>query len=180
MKKKKFFFIGSSTICIISIVLCCVYYNRIPNYKYGEDFYYTEIINDIIENYPQYENADQYEKLSILRNYVYTTALSAKSKEEHIDFYDSRIYANDYSNMVYNLLNTYNNGEPIGGFFCGGTNFTLACLYSLLGYDSLTLDMAVIDNDKVVESHVVALVEIDNKWIIEDAYFNVEYRWGGK
>ena len=74
------------------------------------------------------------------------------------------------------MLNLYNNGEPIGGFYCGGTNYALASLYKLLGYDALTVDLAVLDEGTVVESHVVALVELNNRWIVEDAYFNVEYR----
>lgn len=57
-----------------------------------------------------------------------------------------------------------------------GGNHTLACLYKLLGYDALTVDLAVLDEGTVVGSHVVALVELNNRWIVEDACFNVEYR----
>ncbi len=46
----------------------------------------------------------------------------------------------------------------------------------MLGYDALNLDLAVFDDDKVIGSHVVTLVELEGRWIIQDACFNVEYR----
>ena len=43
----------------------------------------------------------------------------------------------------------------------------------MLGYDALNLDLAVFDDDKVIGSHVVTLVELEGR---QDACFNVEYR----
>lgn len=161
---------------IIIFILCYRYFDRTPDYTYGDDYYYTEIVDDITTQYPEYNIADSEERIGILRNYVYRAALCAYNQDVYVDVYDDRIYSDHFSEYVYNLLNLYNNGEPIGGFYCGGTNYALASLYKLLGYDALTVDLAVLDEGTVVESHVVALVELNNRWIVEDAYFNVEYR----
>lgn len=127
-------------------LLFCKYYDRVPNYTYGEDYYYTLLVDDITEKYPGFIEANSEEKLGILRNYVYSNTLHAKNGDVYLDVWDERLISEYFSQYVYNLLNTYNNGKPIGGYYCGGTNWTLARLYNLMGYDAVTLDMAVLDN----------------------------------
>lgn len=46
----------------------------------------------------------------------------------------------------------------------------------LLGYPAVSLDMAVFDESgKAIASHVVTLVLWEEKWIVEDAFFNLSY-----
>lgn len=76
-----------------------------------------------------------------------------------------------WAKKIYSLMET-DTIESVG--YCEGTAYVLAAVYNMLGYNSCELDMAVFDeNGNVVGSHVVTLVEIDDKWIIEDATFNL-------
>ena len=65
--------------------------------------------------------------------------------------------------------------------YCYGVAYVLATVYNMLGYKACTLDMAVFDEaENVVNSHVVTLVDLDGRWIVEDATFNLTYLRDGE
>lgn len=107
---------------------------------------------------------DDEEKLDIVRDWVYENTIMACGVECYSDG-GAEQYLSDLVRK-----------NPIEyGYYCGGIADVLSYIYVCMGYEACILDMAVSQEDNVLASHVVTLVYVEGKWIVEDATFNVTY-----
>lgn len=107
---------------------------------------------------------DSLEKLDIIRDWVYEKTILAGEKD---------LYSDAKPEKFLEML--VNNEEIDYGYYCGGIAKTLSQVYEIMGYNAYCLDLAVISDNEVLASHVVTLVYVDERWIIEDATFNITY-----
>lgn len=114
-----------------------------------------------------------------VRNYAYAN-LEWAFDSKFVTNVEKQIFKSGipWEKKMYELLES-NTLESTG--YCGGTAYALSVIYNMFNYDSGTLDLAVFDeNGNVIGSHVVTLVKIDNKWIVEDPTFNLTYKEHGE
>lgn len=107
---------------------------------------------------------DSPKKLDIIRDWVYENTVLAGGKD---------LYSDADPEQFLDLL--VNNQDIDYGYYCGGIAKTLNQVYNIMGYNACCLDLAVISDNEVLASHVVTLVYVDERWIIEDATFNITY-----
>lgn len=107
---------------------------------------------------------DEEEKLDLIRDWVYENTVMA---------WEKGCYSDDSAEQYLSMLMK---GEYIEyGYYCGGIAAVLKYIYTCMGYEACSLDLAVFQQDQVLASHVVTLVYVEEKWIIEDATFNITY-----
>ena len=153
MGKKKILF---ASICgiICSGILVCIF---LIGGGYFSNRTITEyLINIISQDNPEIQKeTDELERLHIIRNWVYKKTMLAGTKE----YYDT-IFA----------------AWEMEGYYCWEMAEYLAELYMEFGWPSLILDIAFLNDEQtIVDSHAVTLVQYKGKWIIEDPTFNISY-----
>ena len=170
MKKR----IGSSVIILVLLIVCIVggYHSRYDN---------TELFRSQMESLLRKagidkENDEEY--LDHIRNYAYANLEWASGSNYYQDMEKAIFEEALWEEAVY-FLYCEDTIEATG--YCGGTAYALATLYNVLGYNACALDMAVFDQaGKVMGSQVVTLVELEDRWIVEDATFNLTYKEDGE
>ena len=168
------------TLLILVIFISIYKYENPPiKYEYGKDISYTMLIDDIVYCYPDWTRMSEYEKINTLRSYVYSHTYRVVEQSEkggEKDVFDG--FDSDKMDLYsYELTHMNSNGNITGGMQCGGFSWTLMNLYKVLGWDSVTLDMAIFDGkaDSAINSHLVCLVRYKGKWIVEDPTFDCTY-----
>lgn len=168
-RDKKINLILVGGVCTLAIILFVII--KSLHFKTDSD-YYSLLYDDIITCYPEYSNSTEYEQLNILREYVYTHTCFALFQDGYRDVCDG-FDTENATLYAYELTHMNTPGYPTGGMMCGGISWTLMQVYEIMGWDSVTLDMALFDdNEMVLNSHVVCLVKYGYDWIVEDATFN--------
>lgn len=161
--------------CCICFVVCCVF----VVFAFSSNAYYgNKIKNTFFNECPEYKLCKtEIEKTDIVREWVYRYTGIPYENVPYVT-YDTRWYnlfrrlglCNYY---IWQELTLYK-VRARGGYYCGGMSITLSDMYVFLGYDAAIVDFAVFD-DEVVASHVVTIVFVDDKWIVQDATFNLSY-----
>lgn len=117
--------------------------------------------------------SNELERLHIIREWVFTNTMLAGTTEYKGDPF-SKDKAEAGTIEYYD--NMYNEVWKKEGYYCGGIAQYLSDIYMTLGYNSLFLSAAVLDNEgNIVDSHAITLVRYKEKWIVEDATFNISY-----
>lgn len=125
----------------------------------------NKLFRKIVMERPQFLACrDKSEKLDMIRDWVYENTILAGETKTH----------SDKSAELY-IRELVDGQETEYGYYCGGIASVCSYIYNYLGFRSCTLDMAIRKNGVVKESHVVTLVRVKEKWIVEDATFNITY-----
>lgn len=129
------------------------------------------LIDKISQDNPEIrKEADDLKRLHIIREWVFKETMLAGTKDFYGTVFDKGTPGTvEYYDAVFSSW-------EMEGYYCWEMAEYLAEIYVELGYPSLVLDVAFLNETQtIVDSHAVTLVKYKDKWIIEDPTFNISF-----